>query len=89
MWCQETGFGSSWHSGFGSHFSTGFLGAQWPHGADILRTIYSLNEEWTRHIMTKLNPEQLDAVADALEEIAHIMEADEQQTSQQETRKEE
>jgi hypothetical protein len=37
--------------------------------------------------MTKLNPEQLDAVADALEEIAHILEADEQQTSQQETRK--
>ena len=58
-----------------------------PHGADILRTIYSLNEQWARHIMTKLNPEQLDAVADALEEIAHIMEADEQQTSQQETRK--
>jgi len=58
-----------------------------PHGADILRTIYSLNEEWTRQIMTKLNPEQLDAVADALEEIAHILETDEQQTSQQETRK--
>ncbi len=37
-----------------------------PHGAEILRTIYSLNEEWARHIMTKLNPEQLDAVADAL-----------------------
>ena len=60
-----------------------------PYGADILRTIYSLNEEWTRQIMTKLNPEQLDAVANALEEIARIMEADEQQTSQQETRKEE
>ncbi len=53
----------------------------------MLRTISSLNEEWARHIMTKLNPEQLDAVADALEEIAHILEADEQQTSQQETRK--
>ena len=58
-----------------------------PHGADILRTISSLNEEWTRHIITKLNLEQLDAVADALEEIAHILETDEQQTSQQETRK--
>ena len=57
------------------------------HGADILRTIYSLNEEWMRQIMTKLNPEQLDAVADALEEIAHILETDEQQISQQETRK--
>jgi DNA-binding MarR family transcriptional regulator len=50
-----------------------------PHGADILRTIYALNEEWTRHVMTRLHPEQLDAVADALEEIAHILEADEQQ----------
>ena len=58
-----------------------------PHGADMLRTISSRNEEWTRHIITKLNLEQLDAVADALEEIAHILEADEQQTSQRETRK--
>jgi DNA-binding MarR family transcriptional regulator len=58
-----------------------------PHGVAILRMISSLNEEWTRHIMTRLNPEQLDAVADALEEIARILEADEQQTSQQETRK--
>src|SRR5260370_37153750 len=57
-----------------------------PHGAEMLRTISSLNEERRRHIMTKLNPGQLDAVADALEEIAHILEADEQQTSQQETR---
>ncbi len=51
-----------------------------PHGADILRTIYSLNDEWTQHIMMKLHPEQLDAVADALEEIGHILEADEHQT---------
>jgi DNA-binding MarR family transcriptional regulator len=51
-----------------------------PHGADILRTIYSLNDEWTRHIMTQLHPEQLDAVADALEEIGRILEADEHQT---------
>ena len=58
-----------------------------PHGAEMLRMISSLNEEWARHIMTKLNPEQLDAVADALEEIAHILEVDEKQTSQQETRK--
>ena len=58
-----------------------------PHGAEMLRMISSLNEEWARHIMTKLSPEQLDAIADALEEIAHILEADEQLTSQQETRK--
>jgi DNA-binding MarR family transcriptional regulator len=51
-----------------------------PHGADILRTIYALNDAWTRQIMTKLTPEQLDAVTDALEEIGHILEADEQQT---------
>jgi DNA-binding MarR family transcriptional regulator len=47
-----------------------------PRGADILMTIYSLNEQWARHIMTKLTSEQLTAVADALEEIAHILEAD-------------
>jgi DNA-binding MarR family transcriptional regulator len=52
-----------------------------PQGAEVLRTIYSLNHEWARHIMTKLEPEHLDAVADALEEIASILEADEQQTS--------
>jgi DNA-binding MarR family transcriptional regulator len=60
-----------------------------PQGAEVLRTIYSLNQEWARHIMTKLNPEHLDAVADALEEIARILETDEQQTSQQETSKKE
>ena len=60
-----------------------------PQGAEVLRTIYSLNQEWERHIMTKLNPEHLDAVADALEEIARILEADEQQTSHHETSKKE
>ena len=48
-------------------------------------TIYALNEQWIRHIMTKLTSEQLTAVADTLEEIAHILEADEQQMSQPET----
>jgi DNA-binding MarR family transcriptional regulator len=51
-----------------------------PHGVEILKTIYALNDEWTRQIMTKLTPEQVDAVADALEEIGHILEADEHQT---------
>src|SRR5262249_24573732 len=60
-----------------------------PHGAEILMTISSLNEECERQIITKLNTEQLAAVADALEEIAHIREADEQQASQQDTRKKE
>jgi hypothetical protein len=45
--------------------------------AGTLRTISSLNEEWARYIMTKLNPEQLAAVADTPEEIAHILETDE------------
>ena len=35
--------------------------------------------------MTKLNPEHLGAVADALEEIARLLETDEQQTSHQKT----
>jgi DNA-binding MarR family transcriptional regulator len=48
-----------------------------PQGADILMTINSLNEEWGRHIMARLNPEQLTTLADALEEIARILEADE------------
>ncbi len=51
-----------------------------PQGGEILMTIYSLNEEWSRRIMTTLNPEQLAAVSDALEEIAHILETDEQNT---------
>lgn len=55
-----------------------------PQGAEVLRTIYSLNQEWARHIMTKLDPEYLEAVADVLEEIARILEADEQQTNNQE-----
>jgi len=60
-----------------------------PQGAEALRTIYSLNQEWARHIMTRLDPEHLDVVADALEVIASILEADEQQTGHQETSKQE
>src|SRR5258708_39903181 len=29
------------------------------HGAELLRTISSLSEDWARRLMTKLNPEQL------------------------------
>lgn len=58
-----------------------------PQGAEVLKTIYSLNQEWAQHIMTRLDPEHLDAVADALEEIASILEVDERQTSHQETSK--
>jgi DNA-binding MarR family transcriptional regulator len=60
-----------------------------PHGAEILLTIYARNEQWIRHIMTKLTSEQVTTVADALEEIAHILEADEQPMSQPETSKQE
>ena len=49
-----------------------------PQGADMLMTINALNEEWGRHIMARLNPEQLTMSADALEEIARILEEDEQ-----------
>jgi DNA-binding MarR family transcriptional regulator len=48
-----------------------------PQGAQILAAIYALNDEWTRYLMTKLDPEQLIAVADALEQIAQILEANE------------
>ncbi len=60
-----------------------------PQGAEVLRTIYALNQEWARHIMTRLDPEHLDMIADALEEIARILEIGEQQTIQQETSKKE
>jgi DNA-binding MarR family transcriptional regulator len=60
-----------------------------PQGAEVLRTIYSLNQEWARHIMARLDPEHLDAVADTLEGIARILETDEQQTGQQKTSKKE
>jgi DNA-binding MarR family transcriptional regulator len=48
-----------------------------PQGAQVLAAIYALSDEWTQYLMTKLDPEQLIAVADALEQIAQILEANE------------
>lgn len=43
-------------------------------GEGVLNAIYSLNEEWSRYTMNKLNPEQLVAIADALEGIGNTLE---------------
>jgi DNA-binding MarR family transcriptional regulator len=56
-----------------------------PQGAEVLATIYALNEELTQRMMSKLNPEQLVEIADALEEIGNILEADGQQAIEQVT----
>lgn len=45
-----------------------------PRGAEVLSAIYARNEEWSRHVMAKLNSEQLVQVANALEGIARIFE---------------
>jgi len=47
-----------------------------PEGADVLATIYSRYEAWSRHIMTKLDARQLATLAVALNEVADIVEAD-------------
>ena len=54
-----------------------------PQGADVLATIYALNDEWSRNLMEKLNPEQLVEIADALDHIAEIFEADDQYMNRQ------
>ncbi len=45
-----------------------------PQGMEVLTAIYIRQVEWSQHIMTQLNPEQLVAVADALEDIGQILE---------------
>ena len=52
-----------------------------PQGAEILAEIYAQSEEWSRHMMTKLDAMQLAEVSDALDKVAHILETDEQQNS--------
>lgn len=52
-----------------------------PQGAQVLAAIYSLSDERTQDLMTKLDPEQLIAVADALGQIAEILEANEPRSS--------
>ena len=45
-----------------------------PHGMGVLEAIDVRLKQWSRRIMTKLNPDQVVAVVDALKEIAHILE---------------
>lgn len=52
-----------------------------PQGAEILAEIYAQSEEWSRHMMTKLDAMQLAKVSDALDKVAHIMETDQKQDS--------
>jgi DNA-binding MarR family transcriptional regulator len=47
-----------------------------PRGLKALLAIYSSYDEWSRHIMTKLDPAQLAEVADALEAIGQILETE-------------
>ncbi len=47
-------------------------------GSEVLATIYALNEAWSQSILTRLDPEQLVKLANGLEGIAQILEADEQ-----------
>lgn len=46
-----------------------------PAGAAILEAIYARDQEWSRDLLAKLDPEQLTQVADALESIGQILEA--------------
>ena len=47
-----------------------------PQGMEVLTAIYVRQVEWSQRIMTKLNPEQLAMVADALEDIGQILEVE-------------
>jgi DNA-binding MarR family transcriptional regulator len=47
-----------------------------PQGMEVLTAIYIRQLEWSQQIMTRLNPEQLVAIADALEDIAQRLEGD-------------
>ena len=47
-----------------------------PQGLEVLTAIYVRQQEWSQRIMTKLNPEQLVEIADALEDIGQRLESD-------------
>jgi DNA-binding MarR family transcriptional regulator len=44
-------------------------------GEAVLVAIYARDQEWSKELLARLNPEQLVAMADALEGIARIFEA--------------
>lgn len=45
-----------------------------PKGEQVLHTIYDQYEAWNRYLMTKLDPVQLNALADALTQVGQILE---------------
>ena len=47
-----------------------------PQGMNVLTAIYLRQVEWSRRIMTKLNPEQLAEVTQALERLGQILEVE-------------
>jgi DNA-binding MarR family transcriptional regulator len=47
-----------------------------PQGLEVLTAIHARQQEWSQRIMTKLNPEQLVEIADALEDIGQRLESD-------------
>jgi DNA-binding MarR family transcriptional regulator len=47
-----------------------------PQGMEVLTAIYVRQVEWSQRIMTKLNPEQVAMIADALEDIGQILETE-------------
>lgn len=49
-------------------------------GTEVLMAIYALNETWSQHLMSKLDPEQLSQLADALETIGDILESSQSQS---------
>jgi DNA-binding MarR family transcriptional regulator len=44
-----------------------------PEGAEVLAQIYQRQVEWSLRIMTKLSPNQLAGLADALEDVAQVL----------------
>lgn len=52
-----------------------------PHGAEILAEIYAQYEQWSRHMLTKLDTMQIAEVRVALDKVARILETDEKQNS--------
>ncbi|MDO3410927.1 MarR family transcriptional regulator [Saccharibacillus sp. CPCC 101409] len=45
-----------------------------PKGTEVLNAIYERYAKWNRHVMSRLDPQQLKNIADALEEVERIIE---------------
>ncbi|MFN8441742.1 MAG: MarR family transcriptional regulator [Caldilineaceae bacterium] len=48
-----------------------------PLGKETLAAIYEINASWSNSVITKFDPEQLIGIANALEQIAQVLEAEE------------